>query len=101
MTGEIGWIYTLHLHMPLGRGGRNGARHYTGWAADHGGAGLVARLVSHRLGKGARMMAWCAAHEVGWHVGALQRGTRDDERRLKQHGASRRCWTCRYAAAAR
>lgn len=88
-----GWIYTLHLHTPLGRGGRNGALHYTGWACDWG---LLDRLQSHAHGNGARMMAWCAAQGITWHVGHLQRGSRTDERRLKKHGAARRCWTCRY-----
>ena len=86
-----GWIYTLHLHRPLGRGGRNGASHYTGWASEHG---LLDRLLSHRAGRGAAMMAFCASAGIGWHVGALQRGTRTDERKLKQHGAAPRCWTC-------
>ena len=86
-----GWIYTLHLHVPLGRGGRNGARHYTGWTTD-----LAGRLLAHRAGRGSRMMACCADRGITWHLGALQRGTRADERRLKRHGADRRCWTCRY-----
>jgi predicted GIY-YIG superfamily endonuclease len=86
-----GWIYTIHLHTRLGRAGRNGALHYTGWASD---TGLLARLRQHRDGQGARMMAWCAGRGVTWHVGHLTRGTRADERRLKQHGAARRCWTC-------
>lgn len=86
-----GWIYTIHLHTPLGREGRNSATHYTGWANEHG---LLARLQEHASGRGARMMAWCAAAGISWHVGALQRGDRTLERRLKKHGASRRCWTC-------
>jgi hypothetical protein len=88
-----GWIYTLHLHSPLGRGGRNGAVHYTGWASD---GGLIGRLRAHQAGRGARMMTWCATAGIAWHVGHLCRGTRNDERRLKSHGAARRCWTCRY-----
>jgi hypothetical protein len=43
-------------------------------------------------------MRWCALHGIGWHVGALERGTRGEERKRKQHGAARRCWTCRAAA---
>jgi hypothetical protein len=35
---------------------------------------------------------------IRWYIGALQRGTRTDERRLKQHGAARRCLTCRARA---
>lgn len=87
------WIYTLHLHAPLGRGGRNGASHYTGWASA---GGLLARLRQHSAGQGAAMMAFCAAAGISWHVGHLAHGTRNDERRLKKHGAARRCWTCLY-----
>lgn len=90
MTGQDGWIYTLHLNHPLGRGGRNGACHYTGWATD-----LTGRLLAHRAGRGARMMAWCAAAGITWHVGALARGSRAQERRIKRNGHhDRRCWTC-------
>jgi hypothetical protein len=96
MIGEVGWIYTLHLAAPLGTTGRNSARHYTGWASD---AGLLARLESHRSTYAdAAIMRWCALHGIGWHVGALERGTRGQERKRKQHGAARRCWTCRAAA---
>lgn len=94
MTGEIGWIYTIHLHMPLGRPGRNGAWHYTGWARD-----LLSRLLDHRDGRGSAMLRYCALAGISWHLGGLCRGTRADERRLKQHGAARRCWTCRYGGA--
>jgi hypothetical protein len=88
-----GWVYTLHLHTPLGRGGRNGAVHYTGWASEWG---LLDRLAQHAAGNGARMMAYCATAGIRWHVGHLCRGDRNLERRLKGHGAARRCWTCRY-----
>ena len=89
-----GWVYTIHLHTRLGGPGRNGALHYTGWACDHG---LLGRLLDHRHGHGAAMLAWCAAAGITWHLGALQRGDRALERRLKQHGAARRCWTCQAA----
>lgn len=92
-----GWIYTLHLDRPLGTTGRNSATHYTGWTTD-----LLGRLLDHRAGAGARMMAYCKAAGIGWHVGALRRGSRSDERRLKrQHSASRWCWTCQARAAQR
>lgn len=89
---EVGWIYTIHLHTPLGTTGRNAARHYTGWA-NHGG--LLARLLLHQTTRSnAAIMRWCAAAGITWHVGGLQRGTRTQERAVKQHGAARRCWTC-------
>jgi len=96
MSGEIGcgWVYTIHLTRPLGdpMRPRMSALHYTGWASD---TGLLARLREHRAGTGARIMAAAELAGIRWHVGALQRGSRTDERRLKQHGAARRCWTCR------
>jgi len=96
VTGEVGWVYTLHLHTPLGTTGRNSARHYTGWACEHG---LLARLKSHRSTcTDVAMMRWCARAGIGWHLGGLARGTRADERQAKNHGAARRCWTCRVAA---
>jgi hypothetical protein len=95
VTGEIGWIYTVHLNKPLGRGGRNGATHYTGWAHRDG---LVVRLQRHQAGGGSAMLAHARRAGIGWHVGALCHGTRDDERRLKSGGhADRRCFTCRAA----
>jgi hypothetical protein len=96
VTGEVGWIYTLHLHAPLGTTGRNSARHYTGWATR---GGLLRRLESHRSTYAdAAMMRWCAQTGIGWHLGGLALGTRADERKAKQHGAARRCWTCQAAA---
>jgi hypothetical protein len=89
-----GWIYTIHLDRPLGTSGRNAATHYTGWASPDG---LLNRLLCHRQGNGSRMMACVAERGIAWHVGALRRGTRDDERRMKQHGAARWCLTCRHA----
>jgi hypothetical protein len=90
-----GWIYTLHLQAPLGRGGRNGAQHYTGWTSD-----LLGRLLDHRAGRGAKIMAACSDRGITWHLAALRRGTRTDERRLKrQHGASRWCWACQAGRA--
>jgi hypothetical protein len=87
-----GWIYTIHLETPLGSGGRNGARHYTGWAHD---GGLLARLEAHRRGAGSAMLACAYRRGVRWHVGALRIGNRIQERRLKRsHGADRWCWTC-------
>lgn len=99
MLDTIGWVYTLHLHQRLGREGRNSAQHYTGWCERWR---LEARLTDHRLGneRAAAITRWCAAQRIGWHVGGLELGTPADERRLKQHGAARRCWTCRARAQA-
>lgn len=95
MTGEVGWVYTIRLHRPLGTAGRNSATHYTGWAAR---AGLLSRLEAHRSTYAdAAIMRWCARSGITWHLAGLELGTRADERRAKQHGAARRCWTCQAA----
>ncbi len=90
MRDTEGWIYTIHFDKPLGTAGRNAAWHYTGWAVE-----LLGRLLEHRAGYGSKIMAEVQRRGITWHVGHLQRGTFDDERRLKRHSASRRCWTCR------
>lgn len=91
MLNDPGWVYTIHLLKPIGREGRNGAQHYTGWSARDE---LAARLLEHRRGRGARILAYCHEQGIGWVVGALQRGTPADERRLKRRWAAERCWCC-------
>jgi hypothetical protein len=92
MTGEVGWIYTLHLHRPLGTTGRNSASHYTGWASR---GRLLDRLEEHQSTySDVAIMRWCARSGITWHLAALALGTRADERQAKKHGAARRCWTC-------
>jgi predicted GIY-YIG superfamily endonuclease len=83
-TGGRGTIYTLHFDRPYKH-----AAHYTGWAKD-----LRARLAEHAAGRGARLLAVVKAAGIGWRLAATQEGTRSEERRLKQHGAARRCPVC-------
>ena len=97
MTGEVGYIYTLHFERRIGLPGRAGALHYTGWARN-----LDARLHCHELGNGhgASLTAYAVAQGIAWHVVDVRRGTRDDERHLKNNGHhERRCGICKEQAA--
>ena len=69
------------------------AGHYTGWAAD-----LGARLTEHEAGRGARLTQVQLERGGTWRVADTQPGDRVAERRLKQHGAARRCPICKSQA---
>jgi predicted GIY-YIG superfamily endonuclease len=71
------------------------AGHYTGWAAD-----VDARLAEHASGQGARLTQVQLERGGTWRLADVQPGGRTDERRLKQHGAARRCPICRTEAEA-
>jgi predicted GIY-YIG superfamily endonuclease len=88
MIDEIGDIYLLHFDRPLAH-----ALHYTGWARN-----LAARLAKHAKGtSGAKIMDALFAAGIGFTVASVHKGTRTDERRLKNHGATRRCPICQTA----
>ncbi len=80
-------VYTLHLWPPLGHAG-----HYTGTTPERR---LVLRLADHALGRGARLTQVQIERGGWWVVAQTQPGGRGLERRLKQHGATRRCKVCR------
>ena len=91
-NGGRGTIYTLHFD-PAYRPSPDApqyktAGHYTG-AAD-----LDARLAEHEAGRGARLTQVQLQSGGSWRLADVQPGTRADERRLKQHGAARRCPIC-------
>ncbi len=83
-----GVVYTLHLWPPLGH-----AKHYTGTVRDE--KRLPERLADHALGRGARLTQVQAERGGSWVLAQTQPGGRREERRLKQHGASRRCEVCK------
>jgi hypothetical protein len=80
-------VYTLHLWPPLGHAG-----HYTGTTPERR---LGLRLTDHALGRGARLTQVQVERGGFWVVAQTQPGGRGLERRLKQHGATRRCEVCR------
>jgi hypothetical protein len=79
-------VYTLHLWPPLGHAG-----HYTGSAIERR---LAQRLTDHALGRGARLTQVQVERGGFWVLAQTQPGGRTTERRLKQHGATRRCEIC-------
>jgi len=80
-------VYTLHLWPPLGHAG-----HYTGSAIERR---LAQRLTDHALGRGARLTQVQVERGGSWVLAQTQPGGRTTERRLKQHGATRRCEVCK------
>ena len=80
-------VYTLHLWPPLGHAG-----HYTGTTPERR---LVQRLTDHALGRGARLTQVQVERGGTWVLAQTQPGDRTTERRLKQHGATRRCEVCK------
>ena len=84
-------VYTLHLWPPLGH-----AAHYTGSTPERR---LARRLTDHALGRGARLTQVQVERGGSWVLAQTQPGGRATERRLKQHGAARRCEVCKAAGA--
>ena len=84
-------VYTLHLWPPLGH-----AAHYTGTTPERR---LAQRLTDHALGRGARLTQVQVERGGSWVLAQTQPGGRATERRLKQHGATRRCEVCKAAGA--
>jgi hypothetical protein len=81
-------VYTLHLWPPLAH-----AKHYTGTARD--ARRLPDRLSEHAVGRGARLTQVQVERGGSWVLAQAEPGGRDRERRLKQHGAARRCEVCK------
>jgi hypothetical protein len=94
-------VYTLHFDPPYKPGPDapryKQAAHYTGTALE---ARLAERLAEHEAGRGARLTQ--VQREAGgtWRVASVEPGGHLLERRLKQHGAARRCPICKTEAQA-
>jgi predicted GIY-YIG superfamily endonuclease len=89
--GQPGTVYLLHFDRPFGH-----ARHYMGWASN-----LDGRLRHHRRGTGANLMRHVGRAGITWRLAATWKGaTRNDERRMKNHGHARRCPICNPASKA-
>ena len=82
-------VYTLHLWPPIAH-----AKHYTGSAFERQ---LARRLADHALGRGARLTQVQVERGGSWVLAQTEPGDRTEERRLKQHGAARRCEVCKAA----
>ena len=87
-----GHVYLVCFEQQIGTSNPKGsASHYLGWATD-----VDARMVEHRAGRGARILAACVARGIGFEVVRTWAGVdRSFERRLKrQHNAWRHCPRC-------
>lgn len=83
-------IYELHFERPISP--EHSCQHYLGWAPDEG---LDARLAEHAAGRGARLTQVALERGIRWVLARTWRGTRADERRLKQQKNGRRlCPVC-------
>jgi hypothetical protein len=89
MTTSRRLVYTLHLWPPIAH-----AKHYTGSAMERQ---LARRLTDHALGRGARLTQVQVERGGSWVLAQTELGGRAEERRLKQHGAARRCEVCKAA----
>ena len=89
MTNIRSVVYTLHLWPPIAH-----AKHYTGSALERQ---LARRLADHALGRGARLTQVQVERGGSWLLAQTEPGGRAEERRLKQHGAARRCGVCKAA----
>lgn len=88
-----GWIYTAHFNKAIGGEGRNKAQHYSGWALD-----VDTRIAQHKAGRGAAITAYLAQQGIDFEVVTVWPGTREMERQLKKHSATRRCPKCNPGA---
>jgi hypothetical protein len=84
-------VYLIHFDRPL-----HHARHYLGYCAD---GTLEVRLIRHRAGRGARLLAVLRELNIGWRVVRVFEGDRKYERRLKSGSRVRLCPVCRVRPA--
>ena len=83
-------VYLIHFDRPL-----HHARHYLGYCAD---GTLEVRLIRHRAGRGARLLAVLRELGIGWQVVRVFEGDRRLERRLKNHPTPDACARCAASA---
>lgn len=94
-SGFEATVYLLHFDKPYRH-----AKHYVGYTAMES---LEQRLERHRDGRGARLLAVCVEHGIGfkavrtWRFKSAE-AARQKERKLKvSGGASRYCPCCKEA----
>jgi predicted GIY-YIG superfamily endonuclease len=86
----IGTVYLIHFHRPLGNE-RKVARHYIGFTKD-----LDKRLVRHKAGQGAAIMAAVEERQIPYRVVRTWTGDRYFERSLKRFRDHKRfCPICK------
>lgn len=90
-TRSTGVVYLIHFARPLAH-----ARHYLGFCQSY--EGVESRLSYHAHGRGSKLLAAVSAAGIPWDIVRIWRGTRDDERALKNaNGAGPYCPVCAAA----
>jgi hypothetical protein len=80
-------IYLIHFDRPL-----HHARHYLGYSDKER---IGTRILAHRLGRGAKLLAALRRAGIDWHVVRTFDGDRHRERLFKnQHNTPRLCPVC-------
>ena len=74
-NGHLGTVYLVHFERRLAH-----AQHYLGWTSRP-----EVRVEEHRNGRGSRLLAAVQTRGIPWRVVRRWRGTRKDERRMKDH----------------
>lgn len=88
MAEKIGVVYLLHFEQPYEH-----AQHYLGFCESE--EGLDSRFKYHESGRGSRLLAAVSSAGIKFTLARLWRGSRNDERRIKNGGHSRRyCPLC-------
>jgi len=83
---NTGYIYIIHMTPAYKH-----AKHYLGFAYD-----VKERFDKHRTGRGARLTQVAVGAGCKLQIAVIGRGTRHDERRLKNEGHSaRHCPFCK------
>lgn len=83
----VGWVYLIHLKKPLCP--TRSTQHYLGFTDC-----LPARIQSHLLGFGARLMQVAKERNIDFEVVRVWFGTRALERQLKEIHGNRLCPIC-------
>lgn len=86
-------VYLIHMEQPVAAG--RPAQHYIGWSPD-----VFARLISHRKGQGARILAACNERGIAYKIARVWKYEgRTFERKLKNRKNARiLCPTCNATA---
>lgn len=81
MSGPAGVIYLLHFDQPLEH-----AQHYVGFCERL--EGVDSRMQHHQNGRGSKLLKAVTEHGIDFHIVRLWKGTRSDERAIKNGGHS-------------
>lgn len=95
ITGQAkvhnGYIYLIHFDQPIAKGHQ--ARHYLGFSKD-----IAIRIQAHWSGRGANLTKVANERGISYRIVRAWKGTRNDERRLKnQKNTPRLCPCCNEA----